>query len=309
MLNQSNDSSTCIFTSANDEYAIYAAVSLLTVREHNETVPLYILSSYLRPRTKKVLDKLGVLYVEMDLSHVFTKTWDYPIECYYIFAGPEIFKERGYTHSIYMDGDLFCAKNPIDASVFNDLTVCAGIDSGPAHLMFSEELNTLASLWPIEDTHERIRSNSGVIYFNNSEMAQRKFLERSGEIFRTCLENNIPRKGDDSLLALYYIVELKPKDTLIIPDTYNYIAQLHKEHKPIKDLVFFHFTGDGINKPWLKTAYAHTNNPEYEVYNQYVDRWRAIARKYCDRRTYNSYFKQIPATTVLDKLYRLLPSI
>lgn len=273
----------CVFSTADDKYALYAAVSLLTVRRFNKTIPLYILSSRLGDKTKDTLDSLGIHYIETDLSHEFTKTWDYPLECYYIFAGPELLYKEGFSHSIYMDGDVLCRQDPLDNDFKFSINTFAGVSAGDISLIFGEELDSIRKLWRIKPT-TKPRVNSGVVYFNNQAMNHVKMLHKTGELFRKCLENDIPRKGDDSLFALFQLVQQQEEKPQIISNSFNYIPQynngaLHTGSRAQlrKEIAFFHFGGDGMHKPWTKTAYEHDRFP-YDIYDSFTDEWRSVAK-------------------------------
>lgn len=275
----------CVFTSANDEYAVCAAISLLSVREHNKSIPLYLLSSYLSDSTKSILKSLGIEFIELDLSHVFTQTWDYPLECYYLFAGPEIFQKRGFSHSIYMDGDILCRQDPVIPEVLENVCYVAGVSGGNSRDIFGDDFSTIENLWEVTNASRRTRVQSGVVFFNNQALLERNFLKEVGEIFKTCINHKIPRKGDDSLLALYCLTKLPVEAVKILPGTFNYIPENHTDALNIEDVLMFHFTGSGVIKPWKQPAGST------DQYSPLAIQWLQIAKTYLSRRQYREYIQ------------------
>lgn len=283
----------CVFSTADDKYALYAAVSLLTVRRFNNKIPLYILSSKLSSTTKSTLDNLGVHYIETDLSNEFTKTWEYPLECYYIFAGPELLYKEGFSHSIYMDGDVLCKKDPLANDFKFKIKTFAGVSAGDISLIFGKELDTIRQLWPNRPA-TKPRINSGVVYFNNEAMKKLKMLSNTGKLFRKCLQNNIPRKGDDSLFALFQLVHQQDEVPQVLPNGFNFIPQYNDSqlqslpHPQLRsEITFFHFGGDGMNKPWTKDAHSH-GSFSYTAYDPLTDEWRSVAKKVLQSNLYKA---------------------
>lgn len=52
--------------------------------------------------------------IELPLADVFYQQWNYPRECFYHFAAPEIFHAKGYEFSMYVDGDTFTYRSLTD---------------------------------------------------------------------------------------------------------------------------------------------------------------------------------------------------
>lgn len=278
MKNKLNSKNTVFYSTANSGYALYSATSLITVRKHLPDADLYILSSGLSDKEKRILDKNNIKYMELDLSSLFTKTWDYPIDCYYMFAGPEIFRKQGYKFSVYMDGDVLCANNPI--SELQNINCVAGVASigvkGKYSGIFGDDWNEIKKFWGIKEAvASRKRANAGVVYFNNERMAELSLLKTAQKIFKKSLNNNIPRKGDDSLFSLLQYLKIPVKEVLFLEPKYNYVIQFNDYALPPDDLSFFHFS---LDKPWKAKPYEHTDKLQLK-YNPYVKAWRKIYRK------------------------------
>lgn len=267
-----NENNTVFYSTANAGYAIFAATSLLTIRKQVPNAKLLVLSSGLSDYDKKILDKNNIDYLELDLSDKFTKTWDYPIECFYIFAGPELLYSQGVEYSVYVDGDILCKTDPLSNMPHVAGIASAAQDSDAASI-FGVDFDKIKKIWNIpEGSDQRRRINSGVVYFNNKRMTQIRLQDRSAELFQICLASDIPRKGDDSLLSLLQYVVFDIDDIKYLSSSYNYALQFNDWFYPVTDLVFFHFS---IDKPWKKRPYRHSDE-KLDVFNPYVREWRSV---------------------------------
>jgi len=249
-----DEDNTCIYTSANDDYAIYAAISMLSVRKFCPKISLFLLSSSLSSKTKIFLDSHDIKYIEKDYSSVFYQTWQYPIECYYIFIGPEIFQGMGYKYSVYMDGDILCCDNPLKIDNFNIEKKIYGVASGETGQIFGNDIENICHRWNMPHSMSRQRINSGVVYFNNHAMSDAHLLQCAGTLFDESVKSGIPRKGDDSLLALFCVLLIDDQDLGYLPNIFNYIPDRNHFKCPSHAIVFFHFCGRGVYKPWRRLS-------------------------------------------------------
>lgn len=270
---QITENNTIFYSTANAGYAVYAAVSLLTIREYLPGANLCILSSGLNNYDKKILNKHNIDYYEIDLSDKFTQAWDYPIDCYYIFAGPEMFCKQGYEYSVYVDGDVLCASDPLQG--IGEVEFVAGVESAPVDgkyiSIFGQDWDAITKQWRLDgDTKFKKRINAGVVYFNNSKMQEICLLDKAVELYQSSLRKGMPRKGDDSLFSLMQYVYFDLKDIKILPSKYNFVLQFDEWNYPVKDLIFFHFS---IDKPWKVRPYAHEDG-KLSMFNPYVKTWR-----------------------------------
>jgi hypothetical protein len=267
---------TMFYSTSSSGYAIYSAVSLLTIRDYLPSAKLCVLSSYLSSYDKKILEKHNIEYRIIHLKSKFTKTWDYPIECYYIFAGPQLFYQEGYHYSVYIDGDVLCKLDPLQGvPEFGGLAgVASAMHEGKYISVFGNDWHEIRKVWNLNTATEiRKRVNSGVVYFNNTRMLQIGLLEKVSQLFKLSLEKSIPRKGDDSLFSLFQYVYMDETDITFLPPHFNFVLQYNKWNYPVDDLVFFHFS---LDKPWKKQPYKHEDS-QLDIYNPYVRDWR---RKY-----------------------------
>lgn len=298
-----NQDNTVFYSSANSGYIQYAATSLVSIRRHIPSAKLFILSSGMTDKEKALLHKMDIGFHEVDFTDGFYQTWQYPVDCYYLFAGPEIFLKIGYKYSVYVDGDILCKGNPLVDSVEGISGVQSASHGGKYTSIFGDDWSVIRQEWGLaESVSRQPRINSGIVYFNNSEMKNFRLLEKTFILFNRCIELNIPRKGDDSLFSLLQYVYKEDISISHLPLVYNYVLQFTPDRSyPIPDLVFFHFS---IDKPWKVKPYEHVDK-SIEVYNPLVAEWLGVYKKI----NYSSYVAltgadyQIKQIKVVDSIF------
>lgn len=276
---------TAFFSTCDDNYALYAATSLMIIREHCPGANLYLIGKHFSNATKKHLKKYHINYCEVDLTEEFPRSWQYPAECYYLFAGPELLLKEGFKYSVYLDGDVLCMDDPLKLEA--EITGATAVAANRYNEILHDDLPIIKNLWQISPerlSHKRL--NSGVVYFNNAQMKKRALLQNASKIFIKSLKNGVPRKGDDSLFALTQLVAMKDTDLELVNPRYNFMPIYYGFEATDGNLTFFHFDGD---KPWKDLAYFHYDE-RYNTYNNYVKIWRDAYKKYF----FKNWLKTVP---------------
>ena len=271
---------TAFFSTCNDEYLRYSVTSLLSIRQYLPSASLYIISKYISDDNRSLLEKLNISLIVVDLSNLFPKTWLYPLECFYLFAGPQFLLKRGFEYSVYIDGDILCLTNPLEFLPRN-LSGLAGVSMGLCKNIFpKEQLETIQKLFKIStftiETQPRIQS--GVVFFNNKKMESLDFLAAASDSFLKCLNYGVPRKGDDSLLALLQLTKLKDY-CFYLHRGYNYICSRFGQIDG--NIVFMHFANKE-NKPWNND---YLNSSLNNVWIHYIKQYQQILRLCCSNET------------------------
>jgi lipopolysaccharide biosynthesis glycosyltransferase len=272
----------CAFSSSDNDYALKASIALLSIRAKNSNIDLFLIGHKFSKETKKLLTIKNIQTIELDLRSQFNKAWEYPIECYYLFAGPELFYDYGYDYSIYIDGDVLCTKDPLIG--LSKLVDFAGVRAGTlSDILGAYDFDVAIKAWP------RVSKSlpwlqSGVLYFNNRSLKKMHFLEKISLLYSKAKALNIPRKGDDSLFALFVYVypEYSYKS---LSRNHNYI-EFKNENKNISvtlsglfmrsklKLKFYHFSGLS-SKPWeVKGQKQYINSTNTRL----IKKWRDIAK-------------------------------
>lgn len=294
----------CAFSTADDKYAISSALSLLSVRKHAPDTDLFIIGKKYSAKTKKLLKKYNVTPIEINLNDKFYKAWDYPIECYYIFAGPEILHDKGYSYSVYVDGDVYCNNNPFTLALSEVKDFAGTFTRSTIEAILGKDATIATSLYGNASTLLEPRIQTGIVYFNNTSLARKKFLNKIASVYKTAIENDIPRKGDDSLLALFRLA-YPNWSYLDLGDFYNKVSPgiksvpkedwIHLDSEMISGGVFMHFTNH--TKPWKNTSRFPSYTHEY-----FYHAWRRHAIDTLNDSELLEYYPDIHATLSDDHL-------
>ncbi|BAY21849.1 putative pyruvyl transferase [Calothrix sp. NIES-2100] len=293
----------CAYSTCNESYIQNSVVSLLSIRKWNCDIDLFIISRKLSEKAKAFASRYNISVIELNLDYQFPKSFSYPVECYYLFAGPECFLERGYEYSIYIDGDIYCnASVSID---WNKLNYFAGVSIGKIEDLLKNDLETIFRIWKYKSIPE-YRVQTGVIYFKNETMVATDFLEKITNLYSESIVNSIPRSGDDSLFSLFQLIypEIKP---LLIHEDFNYILSPPKVYRnspdyltfaeeKINNCVFFHFTNK-VSKPWIKCSYFSCYTEKY-----FHKKWQNCLIDVLSTDDISTYFPQFNKFLDLEKV-------
>ena len=273
-VNYLSEKNTVFFSTANDTYVLKAAASLLSIRNFLPEATLYILSRHVSNKNKRILKRHNINYIEIDLTYLFFQTYDYPIECFYLFAGPKLFSKLGFDYSVYIDGDVLCLNNPLKRDL--NIKDLGGVEVNTFAALFGDEQSALIDWFNLDpkEFHKK-RLQSGVIYMNNQRLEALHFLEKAGELFYECWKNGSPRKGDDSLFALIQLANKEKISIKPLPSIYNYIPAFQKVCDS-KDVILFHFAS--LDKPWKVKPCRHSD-AQQNIFNDFIKSWRKYNRK------------------------------
>lgn len=229
-----NKYNTCIFsTSNNSNYAEKCILRLEQARSKMEGCKAYLLGSKFSEHIKVLAKAKNIEIIEVGHQNgYFEKEWSYPKECYYWALAPLYLKEQ---YAIYFDGDVYCLKNPyIDTSRF-PISAISGITLNHVPGVTRKEIDMYVEKYNMNVSVPRI--NSGVLYMNLPYLREQNFTEKISSLYKWSYENNIPRKGDDSLFWVFVKSFKFPWGYL--PKEYNWIYSRFGE--PTKDVIWYHF--------------------------------------------------------------------
>ena len=294
----------CAFSTADDKYAVSSAVSLLSVRKKSPDIDLFLIGTTYSTATKKFLKKHNITPIEINLSDRFHTSWDYPIECYYIFAGPELLHKRGYRYSAYVDGDVYCNSNPFDFDLTSIKDFAGTFTKSSIAAILGSDTEVATRIFGNEETLQESRIQTGIVYFNNDSLVKREFLEKITDVYQKAIDRDIPRKGDDSLFALFRLA-YPTWGYLDLGDYYNKVTSgaqsigidewVRRDQEVITDGVFFHFTNH--TKPWKNTSRFPTYTHEY-----FYHAWRRHAIDTLTDEELQTYYPEIHAVLSDDHL-------
>lgn len=274
-----NENNTVFYSAANNGYIPFSLSSLLSVRKFVKDGKFVIfIDGEVSAENKKLAEKNEIEIIELNLKEDFSQAWDYPVECFYMFYGPEFFAKK-YKYSVYIDGDVVCNKDPLIE--FEKNKIIAGTftntEDKKQNEIFGEDWDKIKEIFNISEKKSfQKRIQSGVIYFDNRKMEEIDFYDKSVELFKESLKNEIPRKGDDSLFSLFQYKYLNEDLVQNLSKDYNFIPALNNFEKAKNSTVFFHFAE--VDKPWKKNPYFHKNK-NGDKYNKFVKKYRKYLLK------------------------------
>jgi len=231
-----------------------------------------------------VADRLGIEIREIDFAACFRTrkphaVW--PLESLTWVAAPALLHRLGYTHSLYVDGDVLGLRRLDFGPLIDARKSIMGIANGPAS-------RQLANTGHVERLLGRklavahAATNAGVLFLDNRELVDVDFAARIAGLYDLFWPWGLSELSDQSLLALYIAAYdhelgiLDPSWNLRLypdPDGCNYgLLRRYYAGKEVPRII--HFLG---GKPWtdLPTARA--------LYSRYVkgiglDLWNSARR-------------------------------
>jgi len=235
-----------VFSCGNEEYVSQMCAALSLACKKNDFVP-YIISDVDNPEKIELIHKLGITLLQVNLSEMFqvyNKNW--PSHMFWYFIGPEALHKVGHKFSCYIDADVYCV-NELDLSWLNDdIEIAARSDRDREF-------------------------NSGVVFFNNEKMVEKKLFSVVCDAYKKCSEDKFLEWHGGLIHDQQILTALGNKNKfndfwggdvsfniLDLDSTWNYVFQhmknrnenyINKEYSVLKDEVkFAHFL---LSRPWL----------------------------------------------------------
>lgn len=284
------DYRSCAFTCCNDDYVPKAIVSLKSVDKWNHPLDLFVIGRSFSNGMKSLLTTYGIKFVEIDWSCYFPTEWEYPAECFYWLGASELFMKLGYHSAVYLDADVYC--NGDISHQLRTVSTISGVNGGSLRGILGAHYDALGNI--IGSLHDGNRIQSGVVFMNMDFLNKFHILEKASTLYKQCLEAGLPRKGDDSLLALLiakYYPLLKPR---FLVAEYNKIpwekppmtlvSTAEVDHFKPSQTIFFHFTATAP-KPWDFRVNYPTQESMY-----FASKWKHLAIDAFSKDDLYSYF-------------------
>jgi len=235
-----------IFSCGNEAYVEQMCSALLIACKHNENFVPYILSDVENPDKLKLIESLGIILLQVDLSDTFQIHNDnWPSHMFWYFIGPQALLSQGYEYSCYIDADVYC-NSKLELDWLKDIEISARSDRENEY-------------------------NSGVIFFNNRKMEEKKLFETALNIYKKFSTEDYlnwhgGRVHDQQVLTA--LTKGNPFNEfwggdnnfniLDLDVTWNYPFQhmkdrneehINKDYSELKDEIkFVHFL---LSRPWL----------------------------------------------------------
>lgn len=276
-----------IFSVGDSRYVPVEFVALSSIKRFNPAYDYIVFVPAGSPDTaawRTHASRLGIQIMEVDFGAYFRtrklhSVW--PLECLMWFIVPSLLSGMGYSHSLYVDGDILCLKSLDFTELLDRQESIIGIDNGPA-LRQLAHVDCIEQLLGKKLATANTATNTGVLFFRNADLAESHFATRVAELYEQCWPWGLSELSDQSLLALYVAVhDIKigvadPSWNLrLYPDSYGHNYRLlrgyyGRTHTPN----IIHFLG---GKPWTDPPTARS------LYRHYVkgmgqEQWNSAAR-------------------------------
>jgi pyruvyltransferase len=275
-----------IFGAVTENYVEYMIASLRSFKKYNgdNDFDYFIIGHAFSARTQRLMNKYGIGYINLNLAKDFPRKQRhrYPGECFWIFKGPELFSDRGYRYSISVDGDIYCNRK-LELEWLPQLEHLAGIDRGCSCGEFLQNLGQLdmitRKLGSAGLNSRRRATNTGVLFYNNSELVAKNFYQHIVDIYQRSEKAGIVRGGDDSTLAMLLALHADIKMHML-PSVWNFYQGMNKQQtsvddhkelelkKKVQDAFIVHLIH---LKPWRH--YSKFPNPWVQ---HYIGEWRKL---------------------------------
>jgi len=137
---------------------------------------------------RKCANKSDIQIKEVDFAAYFSprpfrSVW--PIECLMWFIVPSLLHAMGYSHSLYVDGDILCLKSLDFGELLDREESIIGIDNGPA-LRQLAHIDCIEQLLGTKLATANTATNTGVLFFRNAELTETLFAKRASDLYELC---------------------------------------------------------------------------------------------------------------------------
>jgi lipopolysaccharide biosynthesis glycosyltransferase len=258
-----------VCTTITNNYAEYAVVCLQSFRYNSGLdVDLYVFVNKKTLSQNQInqfeTNKINIIDIDLSKRYDIPQDWPYPSECFWIFKCPEILYSLGYEYTLCVDTDTYCNKN-LHFDFIDDVQFVAAINRGKTNKQFLKGINQFKELSNVfllsNDRLDLNSTNTGVLIFNNKYCYNNKFEKNIFQLFKKSMDNNIPRKGDDSLFCLYCCVFDAPI-TYISNKFNDYNLNEIKNEEPY----IIHYISS--SKPWINDLSTVNSINKY-----YINKW------------------------------------
>lgn len=263
-----------VFVCCNDFYAPLAIIALKCFQKLNNDYDMYVIGTWFMPKNISLCEQYNVKSLTVDLKNDFINLdkrpygKQYPIECFYNFYAYKLLPEYDYVVSI--EPDIYTNRQ-LDID-FNQIQYVAGSYSKSLKITdftpLMNDMNKIKTKYHTMDTLQN-RILGGLRIYNTRGAAKIKFYETIVEYYKTSIQINAQRCGDDSLMGMYQLLN-KQNVTLLDPR----IHVIQGDY-PFDEIYLFHFANGpkywipGTNTNISRTArYFRDKFIEY-IYNNF----------------------------------------
>lgn len=230
-----------VVITCNNYYVPLAIVALKCFKYKNIDYDMIILGKEFSSENYTLCKTYNVSIITADLENDFNNLDNggcYPIECFYHLYSYKILKD--YDFIVTIEPDIYTNKkididlNSIEfigGSFFHNIKIR---DFYP----IINDLDKIKTIYNIFDI-EQNRIIGGFRIYNVRNLEKIKFYETIVEYYKNSLKIDAPRRGDDSLMVMYQMLN-KDKVFLLSPE---YHIVFYNSFFDLNNIYHFHFTG------------------------------------------------------------------
>jgi hypothetical protein len=225
----------------NDYYVKLAIVALKCFQNKNIQYDMFIFGKMFSSESYDISQKYNIRLLTTNLENDFYDLDNggvYPIECFYHLYAYKILPEYDFIVTIEPD---ICTNKKLDLNL-NDIEFVAGSFCHNIKIHdFCPIINDLDKIKTIYNDYDvnQNRIIGGFRIYNVKNLNKIKFYETIVEYYQNSLKIGAPRRGDDSLMVMYQLLN-KDKVYLLQP---QYHIVFYNQMLDVNNIYHFHFTG------------------------------------------------------------------
>jgi hypothetical protein len=282
-----------VFAAADDAYVPKAVMALRSFQRQFPDWSYFLAGrrGALSAASVGMLDRYGIHVLDVDPRTRFTRARGfetrYPVEVFNTMLVPELLAAKGISHSIGIDGDVFCVRRFDHVPLLRDIE---GFGARPVAMLrsalaYRRRKYAGSDAYRLDRLHQlgltdreldaRFEVNTGVVFWNNVYMASIGLAEKAAAVFAAC-DGRI--SGDQLLLSVTAACHRLPFHELdhayhfCFRESFRRSPGLAKEVADGDDrsICIVHFT---FLKPWRPAVAPSPLNAHF------INRWRSFVRE------------------------------
>ena len=248
-----------VVITCNDFYVPLAIVALKCFKDKNITYDMVILGTQFSQENYTLCEKYNVTIATANLENDFYNLDNggcYPIECFYHLYAYKIL--TNYDFIITIEPDIYTNKT-LDIDLNNIEFIGGSFFHNIKIRDFYPIINDLDKIKTIYHNFDidQNRIIGGFRIYNVKNLERIKFYETIVEYYQNSLKIDAPRRGDDSLMVMYQMLN-KDKVYLLSPE---YHIVFYNSTFDVNNIYHFHFTGP--NEKYWKQDYRQCYIKDY----------------------------------------------
>ena len=244
----------CAFSTADENYALYAGATLLSMQAVDPTLDIFVVGKQFSNSAKTTFSSNGINYIELSNKDIVSLNSDYVPASYYYVSMPEYFLQQGYDYSTYVDADILAVRDFHKGFPKTKAFAGSAMSGTTFQSILKDKIPTLRKHYKLKANLSDNRIHSGVLFFNNKICSEIKFKSEIANLSNQLAKIIDAPIRDNELFTIYQAIH---GNNLFneLPESYNYIEDINSNNRHFiqKDIRLYHFTFR-TPKPWNKMS-------------------------------------------------------